>query len=193
MQEEIDNLSKDPDSPEHEVGDSTLATLSDSRDVLAAHGVVTVNQKSLRANLEAMRLKQTRLLLSYQGEGLERKLSQDMDSAQEAIERAKEAAEMEAKRRRLREEEEERERERLKKEAEQHKRYVSQSIISCLTYGTYMPRILCDPWEVTCTQVLRLNVPPRVLLGRLQLGRGEVPGGGGGENVPYYNLIQYYA
>ena len=87
--------------------------------------MVTVNQKSLRANLEEMRLKQTRLLLSYQGEGLEKKLTEDMDSAQEAIERAREAKEMEARKQRQREEEEEkRERERLKKEEEQYKRWV---------------------------------------------------------------------
>ena len=69
-----------------------------------------------------MRLKQTRLLLSYQGEGLERKLTEDMDSAQDAIERAQEATEMEARRQKQREEAEERERERLKREAEQRKR-----------------------------------------------------------------------
>lgn len=66
-------------------------------------------------------MKQTRLLLSYQGEGLERKLSDDMDSAQEAIERAREAADLEA-RRQKQQEAEEKERERLKREVEQHKR-----------------------------------------------------------------------
>ena len=86
--------------------------------------MVTVNQKSLRANLEEMRLKQTRLLLSYQGEGLEKKLTEDMDSAQEAIERAREVTEMEARRQRQREEEEEREREKLKREEEERKRWV---------------------------------------------------------------------
>jgi hypothetical protein len=76
--------------------------------------------------LEEMRLKQTRLLLNYQGEGLERKLTEDMDSAQDAIERAREATEeMEARRliQKQREEEEERERERLKRETEQRKRW----------------------------------------------------------------------
>ena len=68
-------------------------------------------------------MKQTRLLLSYQGEGLESKLAEDMDSAQEAIERAREATEVEARRLKQRkEEEEERERERLKREADQHKK-----------------------------------------------------------------------
>ena len=120
-QEEIENFSTATDSPEHQEGDAPPSvSLADSRDVLAAHGVITVNQKSLRTNLEEMRLKQTRLLLSYQGEGLERKLTEDMDSAQEAIERAREATEeIEARRQKQREEEG---REREKREAEQHKR-----------------------------------------------------------------------
>lgn len=125
LQEEIENLSRATDSPEHEQGGSPSVAHTDNHEVLAAHGMVTVNQKSLRANLEEMRLKQTRLLLSYQGEGLEKKLTEDMDSAQEAIERAREAKEMEARKQRQREEEEEkRERERLKKEEEQYKRWV---------------------------------------------------------------------
>ena len=66
-------------------------------------------------------MKQKRLLLSYQGEGLERKLTEDMDSAQDAIERAREATEeMEARKQKQQLEEEERERE--KREAEQRKR-----------------------------------------------------------------------
>ena len=90
---------------------------SEDREVLAVHDVVTVAQKTLRANLEEMKLKQTRLLLTYQGEGLEKKLTEDMDSAQEAIQRAKEVEEREKRRRRLEEE-----REREKKEAERRKR-----------------------------------------------------------------------
>ena len=67
-------------------------------------------------------MKQKRLLLSYQGEGLERKLTEDMDSAQDAIERAREATEeMEARKQKQQQEEEE-ERERGKREAEQRKR-----------------------------------------------------------------------
>ena len=84
---------------------------SDGQEVLAAHGIVTVTQKSLRSNLEAMRLKHTRLLLGYQGERLEQKLSEDLDSAQEVIERAREAKEKEEARRRLQEEKAREERE----------------------------------------------------------------------------------
>ena len=72
-----------------------------------------MEQKSLRANLEELRLKHTRLLLSYQGERLEQNLSEDLDSAQEAIERARAAKEKEEMRKRLMEEEE-----RVKSEAE---------------------------------------------------------------------------
>lgn len=83
----------------------------DEQEVFEAHDVLSVGQKSLRADLEEMRLRQSRLLLSYQGECLEKKLLDDMDSAQEALELARAAKEREETRL---------EKERLERESEQH-------------------------------------------------------------------------
>ena len=87
---------------ETEHGDTlSLESTNDEQDVVkldadisAAHGnILTVEQKSLRNRLTQAKLRENRLLLAYRGEKMDTQLSDDIDSAEEALRLAQEAKE----------------------------------------------------------------------------------------------------